>query len=59
MLENAATFFISFNKNTELEITHLHLNDHTVAGMRMKSPLTTSLLQTIVKSSNSDENKIL
>lgn len=24
-------------KNTELEITHLHLNDHTVAGMRMKN----------------------
>ena len=24
-------------KNTDLEITHLHLNDHTVAGMRMKN----------------------
>ena len=24
-------------KNTEIEITHVHLNDHTVAGIKMKN----------------------
>jgi carbamoyl-phosphate synthase small subunit len=27
----------SLEKNTEFEVTHIHLNDNTVAGMRMKN----------------------